>query len=567
MEIGVSVFFVISGFLLYRPFAVAHFRQELPGDSGPSLRPDDWVPHRSCLPLAGVHSDHLCPASPTPSAMAGVRSPSTWGSPRSTIPSRAQRHHPGLVVVHGDDLLSTAALRGLAWRSVRWPTRYDRAPRVPHRPRQRQLRAELLGLRPSSPSASGSGSGRSSTTAFTTIMPNWLPGYLDVFALGMLLAVLSAWLATTDQRPSLLWHPAVPHGKLGDGGGRGFIGASNLGLPLTPVTPSPLGLSAWLARPCTDCSPSSSCCSAVFGPQDRSLVRGLLRARPVALLGVVSFGIYLWHESWIELFLRWTKDPLGLAGSGPPEAGGSEVHAARIAERWAVAGIDVHLTTSRAPGAPATAETVIGPAAPPGKLPDLPRGSGGRPGSTTGSSSTAWSRSGTACPSSPPLWARHPCGLPPPRARRHVGPGPAWSGPIGKVVERRLAPPFSCGQPIVTLSESSRRTILETLALALSSVSVVPPGVDDLFVPAGTWTRPHSWSRSGDWCSTSASTGWSRSSSGSGGATQPVAVIAGEGSNGTGWRPCGGPRRPRVAPLPGRADDVALLDLYRRPGP
>ena len=28
MEIGVSVFFVISGFLLYRPFAVAHFRQE-----------------------------------------------------------------------------------------------------------------------------------------------------------------------------------------------------------------------------------------------------------------------------------------------------------------------------------------------------------------------------------------------------------------------------------------------------------------------------------------------------------------------------------------------------------
>ena len=34
-----------------------------------------------------------------------------------------------------------------------------------------------------------------------------------------------------------------------------------------------------------------------------------------------------------------------------PEAGGSEMHAARIAERWAAAGIDVEMTTSRAPGA------------------------------------------------------------------------------------------------------------------------------------------------------------------------------------------------------------------------
>ena len=31
-----------------------------------------------------------------------------------------------------------------------------------------------------------------------------------------------------------------------------------------------------------------------------------------------------------------------------PEAGGSEVHAARIAERWAAAGVDVTITASRA---------------------------------------------------------------------------------------------------------------------------------------------------------------------------------------------------------------------------
>ncbi len=56
---------------------------------------------------------------------------------------------------------------------------------------------------------------------------------------------------------------------------------------------------------------------------------------------------------------------------------------------------------------------------------------------------------------------------------------------LGKVIERRLAPPFYAGTPIVTLSESSRRTILETLPLEPSSVSVVPPGVDDRFRPGG----------------------------------------------------------------------------------
>ncbi len=37
-----------------------------------------------------------------------------------------------------------------------------------------------------------------------------------------------------------------------------------------------------------------------------------------------------------------------------PEAGGSEVHAARISERWAAAGIEVALVASRAPGAERT---------------------------------------------------------------------------------------------------------------------------------------------------------------------------------------------------------------------
>ena len=40
------------------------------------------------------------------------------------------------------------------------------------------------------------------------------------------------------------------------------------------------------------------------------MVRGLLQTRVLALIGVVSYGVYLWHEAGIALFLRWTGDPL-----------------------------------------------------------------------------------------------------------------------------------------------------------------------------------------------------------------------------------------------------------------
>ncbi len=45
---------------------------------------------------------------------------------------------------------------------------------------------------------------------------------------------------------------------------------------------------------------------AVFGPQDRSLIRRFLQCWPMAALGVISYGIYLWHLNLIYEFLDWT---------------------------------------------------------------------------------------------------------------------------------------------------------------------------------------------------------------------------------------------------------------------
>jgi peptidoglycan/LPS O-acetylase OafA/YrhL len=45
---------------------------------------------------------------------------------------------------------------------------------------------------------------------------------------------------------------------------------------------------------------------AVFGPQDEGLVRRFLRTRVMVLLGLVSYGVYLWQYYWLTKYEGWT---------------------------------------------------------------------------------------------------------------------------------------------------------------------------------------------------------------------------------------------------------------------
>ncbi len=87
------------------------------------------------------------------------------------------------------------------------------------------------------------------------------------------------------------------------------MAVSNLGLPILPDHTSPIAQS--LARQTLyGLFAFFVVLPAVFGPQERSLVRRSLQVRPIALIGVVSYGVYLWHEAWIDEYIHWSRHPL-----------------------------------------------------------------------------------------------------------------------------------------------------------------------------------------------------------------------------------------------------------------
>ena len=149
----------------------------------------------------------------------------------------------------------------------------------------------------------------STQAPFSALMVGWLPARLDLFALGMLLAVLSAWWTERDGEPAWLSNRLMPW-LCWAGAAVTFYAVGHLGVAVTPLfltTPiqgiklqTLYGIFAFLLI-----------APAVFGPQDRSLIRRLLQSWPLASLGVISYGIYLWHLNLINQVLSWTGDRSG----------------------------------------------------------------------------------------------------------------------------------------------------------------------------------------------------------------------------------------------------------------
>ena len=291
LEIGVSVFFLISGFLLYRPFAASHLA------GGPAPSAGNFWTRRLLRILPAYWLAYVV---------------TTWVL-------KANGALPDLKTVlvdmgFGQIYSSTYILTGIgqAWSlctemsfylflplfaaALAWRRRSD----------EHQLRRELTAVAVlyvfglafrywvlnQHPIVSGRTAG--------------LPSCLDLFALGMLLAVVSSWLSHRDTAPRLLWHPAMPWASWGAAALLFFL-VSHIGLSTKPLGQAGprLGMAEELLY---GAFAFFLLLPAVFGPERHGAIRRALQWKPVVAIGVVSYGIYLWHQAWLYiLFFSWGK--------------------------------------------------------------------------------------------------------------------------------------------------------------------------------------------------------------------------------------------------------------------
>lgn len=324
LDVGVAIFFVLSGYLLYRPFAAAQLRGDARPATGPYLRrrllrivPAYWL-------VVGVSFLLPTATGPTPQVPDDVAS----------VPLSQLARFATFTQVYWRDSLAgpmpqawTLAvelafyllLPVLAWGLARagGATRADRL--------RRQwivlgamvvvalgYRGLMLALDPAfGPDAA--------ENAFTPLK-SWLPNHLDLFAIGMAFAVLrielddggpGAPLAARCERA--LRRPAAPWALLAVAVATLWVLGYGLGMSRTALSHGRLGepllhlgygiVAACLVLP------------AVFGRAAGGPVRGFLRSRPLQALGRVSYGIYLWQ---LVVIGRWVSSPFSPDGVPDP---------------------------------------------------------------------------------------------------------------------------------------------------------------------------------------------------------------------------------------------------------
>ena len=133
----------------------------------------------------------------------------------------------------------------------------------------------------------------------------WLPAYLELFGFGMLLAITSTWFHHTDSEPLFFSHRLFPWASWTLAAITYFV-MCHLGFspkftlpPLTTALAELEGLEGAFAL--------FLLLPAIFGPSRQGLVRRFLQCWPMAALGVISYGLYLWHVTWCEEILHWSN--------------------------------------------------------------------------------------------------------------------------------------------------------------------------------------------------------------------------------------------------------------------
>jgi peptidoglycan/LPS O-acetylase OafA/YrhL len=293
LRVGVAVFFLISGFLLYRPFARARYLgQTRPGTVS--------YAERRTLRIVPAYWVALIGTALLLNKSGGVGQPIAIFSPQGVV------SYFGFLQIYDSDTL----LGGIsaAWTLCVEVTFYAMLPlwalllrRVRCGSSGEFVRTELLALGGlfvvgatwATIAAIESPPTGAALLDVTNLTPwTWvLPAYLDQFALGMALAVVSVALADRRSQPKAVrvidrasWLP--------------WLAAACFFFLLAhvdgwfPGDPS----AQWIAtHELQAIFAFALLLPAVFGNPDRGVVRKLLANRGMLWVGLVSYGVYLWH--------------------------------------------------------------------------------------------------------------------------------------------------------------------------------------------------------------------------------------------------------------------------------
>ena len=300
LEVGVAIFFAISGFLLYRPFVLARAR----GVAAPAPGPYAWRRFLRIVPAYWV-------------ALTVV---AVWLGLPGVFSAEGVARYYGIAQAYDSSTIGGGIAQ--AWSLTIEVAFYAFLPlyafALARLAGRRGLGAELAGL--GVLVAVAAAWKLALVSGERVEVGPWLlalPAYLDHFAAGMGLAILSVWLQVRDaadlprplrvldRHPGIAWAIALA-----------AFWAASTRIGLDGEFFEPIAADQYMARHYLYAIVAAGVVApAVVGDTARGLVRRLLAWRPLLWLGLVSYGIFLWNLFVLGRLADWGLGDVRVAGS------------------------------------------------------------------------------------------------------------------------------------------------------------------------------------------------------------------------------------------------------------